>query len=115
MAVDNVLLAPIPRQSFSIELGGQPCTIRLVSILTWTYLDMTIDDVYVMRGAICLDRAPVKQYRTIPFVGNLFFVDTQGRDDPYYTGFETRFKLFYVTDDELLPPDFQERSYLRLF
>jgi hypothetical protein len=35
------------------------------------------------------------------FSGDLFFADTQGTNDPYYTDLGTRYLLVYVTPGEV--------------
>lgn len=85
-----------PAQTMSVLLGGQPCFISLYLRGTAVYMDLSINGVTLMSGAICLDRVRINRRNYIGFVGSLVFVDTQGASDPQYDGFGTRYKLVYL-------------------
>ena len=58
--------------------------------------NIKVDDVDIFKGQICLNNVDMVQYRNMNFVGNLRFLDTQGSEDPYYSGFGERWVLVYV-------------------
>lgn len=91
----------VPNQALTVTLGGQPCQINIVQKSTGVFLDLYVEETRILVGVICQDRNPVVRSVYLGFTGDLAFVDTQGEDDPTYTGFGTRFILCY-----LVPGDF---------
>lgn len=110
--VEIVPLESIVRQEFYAILGGQNFTLRIVSQGERTYLDAKIGDDYVIRGALCHDRVSLRQFRTRKMEGDFYFVDILGNENPYYTGFGSRFYLVWVSEDQALNPDLQLPGYL---
>ena len=49
----------------------------------------------VIAGRYCNDRVGLVRQAYLGFTGWLYFVDTQGGDDPYYTGLGSRYILVY--------------------
>lgn len=94
-----MLRIPIPAKpalSFAVTLGGQRCNIKIRQLTTGVYMDVAIGTVSIVSTAICLDRVRVIRYKYLGFIGDLMFVDTQGKTDPDYTGFGSRYQLVYV-------------------
>ena len=96
----KIPLSPVPAQSFKIKLGGQNCEIRVYYRFGSTYIDLRVDGVNVINGAICRDRQGVVQISQNAFRGNLLFVDMMSADDPVYTGFGNRWRFFYKAAGE---------------
>lgn len=93
----TVPLAQVPAQSLQIKLGDQQCEITIVEKFAGgVFLSLKANSVQILTNMVCRDRVVLCRYDYLPFVGQLFFVDTQGTSDPTYTGFGTRFKLGYV-------------------
>lgn len=90
-----------PAQSISVVLGGQSCKIVLRHKSTGLFFDLYIDDRPVVLCRICLDRTRLIRQKYFGFSGDLFFVDTQGTNDPEYNSIGTRYLLMYVTDEEM--------------
>lgn len=65
------------------------------------YIDLDVGTVRVISGAICNDRTNVRQFKTMPFRGGLFFVDQDGSSPPQHYGLGARWVLIYLTEDEL--------------
>lgn len=99
--VIEVPLSPTPGQRLQIVLDDQNVTLTLRQKGARMYIDLDVGVTRVMRGAICCDRTNVKQYKTMPFRGGLFFVDTEGREAPQFEGLGTRWFLMYLSEDEL--------------
>lgn len=97
----QVPLSPAPGQRLQIVLDDQNVTLAVRQKGARLYLDLDVSGTPVMSGAICSDRTNVKQYKTMPFRGGLFFIDTEGRDAPQFEGLGTRWVLMYLTEDEL--------------
>jgi len=96
-----VPLQAVPAQTFAVTLTGLPCQITLHHKTTGLFLDLVVNGSPVIQGALCLDRVLLVRDLYLGFIGDLAFVDIQGRDDPVYTGLGDRFLLFY-----LAPADF---------
>lgn len=111
-----VPLSAVPSQTLQIVLGGQNCSISvyiktgadladqtLQTPKQQTYMDLGYNGITVTTTALCLDQEQVlldRQY--LGFVGDFMFVDTQGNDDPVYTGFGTRWVLLYLEAADLV-------------
>ena len=96
MTLQVIPIESIPDQTFSIELNGQECQIRIYLRYQYMYMDLAVDDKIIFQGQICLNRVNMIQFPYHGFVGKLQFVDTQSNEDPYYTRFGERWILTYV-------------------
>ena len=85
-----------PAQSVNVQLGGQSCTIIVKVKRTGTYLDLYVNNALIVGGAQCLDHNKIVRAGYQGFVGELMFVDTQGKSDPTYPGMGSRFSLLYL-------------------
>lgn len=89
-----------PNRTIKVILNEQECTITLRQKGERLYLDLTVGDTAVCRGAVCLNLVPIVQVAQNTFSGNLVFVDIEGDSAPTYDGLNTRYFLVYYTDDE---------------
>ena len=89
----TIPLTATPSQTLSVTLTGQFCKMQIVQKSTGVFLSLTVGAVDVCNSSICLDRVSI--VRLPGLIGTLRFVDTQGVNDPEYTGFNTRYKLVY--------------------
>jgi len=96
MAVETIPVQQIPDQEFEITLGGQECKIRIFQRFRYCYMDLIVDDKTLFQGRICLNNVDLVKESYFNFNGELKFIDTQGENDPYYTGFNERWYLVYV-------------------
>lgn len=92
----TVTLSALPAQQFSVVLNQQNCTISLRQKTTGLFLDLTLDGVTVVAGALCRNMVRVVRQAYLGFKGDLVFMDTQGNDDPTYSGLGSRFVLLYL-------------------
>lgn len=92
----TVSLSPLKSQLVSVSLGGQHCVIRLVQRESALYLDLTSNGDVITQGAPCLYGNRIVRYPWLGFKGDLFFVDRQGQDDPFWRGLGQRFLLYYL-------------------
>lgn len=96
-----VPLQAIPSQSLKVVLGGQNCQLAVYQKPQGLFVDITADGVTQITGVIGRDMVPLNcRASYLGFVGNLLFADTQGSNDPTYTGLGTRFVLLYLTAAE---------------
>ena len=83
--MNTIPLRPVPNQSVSYMLDAIPHTLTIESRAGGLYLTLWRDGQYVLRN-----RA-LKSYAPVGF--GLQLVDTDGVDDPIYTGLGTRWVL----------------------
>lgn len=90
-------LDAVPSQTVNVTLANQPARISVRTIGTKLYF--SLDGIVTNR--ICRDRQRLlvdAQYQG--FTGEFAFVDTQGVDDPVFTGLGARFQLVYYNAGE---------------
>lgn len=83
-------------QSLTISLGGQMCKISINQRGANVHLSLNANGTDIVTNKLCRDRVRIVREIYLPFAGNLVFVDTQGKSDPDYSGFGTRYKLAYI-------------------
>lgn len=94
-------LTPTPSQQLSVTLGGQNCVINIYQKSTGVYADLFVSGNTLLTTVICHDRCKIVRYTYLGFTGDLSFIDTQGKSDPDYTLFGTRYLLVYLTPTEV--------------
>lgn len=89
-------LSAVAYQSLRVPLSGHAVRVDLQQRATGLYAAVWVDEVAVLAGALCQDRTWLvrSNARTLP--GDLAFADTQGTQDPDYTGLGARFVLVYA-------------------
>jgi hypothetical protein len=99
--MQRVPLQAMPNQTLAITLARQAAQIAVRQNGDNLYFDLMLGGEYIVRTRICRDRQRLlldAGYRG--FVGDFMFVDTQGSEDPYYTGLGARFALVYLAAGE---------------
>lgn len=86
-------LNPVGSQETSCTLNGQRCRLWIRQLATGLYLDLWLNNQLTVAGGICRDRVDILQNPASPLSGTLMCVDTQGTQDPDYTGLGSRFVL----------------------
>ena len=98
--MQSVPLQPVPSQSTKVVLGGQNCQILVYQKPQGCFVDINADGVDIVVGIIGRDAVPLVCREYTGFIGNLIFIDSQGSDDPSYSGLGDRFALVYLTAEE---------------
>lgn len=88
-------LLPVASQTFSVQLDNQNCQITLSQKSTGLFFDLSLNGNQIIASMICLNKVGLVREAYLGFSGQLVFFDTQGADDPYYTGLGSRFLLGY--------------------
>ena len=94
-AIVVVPLRAVPNQAVNVNLGGQNCTIVLYQRDPGLFCNLYRNNALVIGGVICQAYNPIVRDDYLGFIGDVFFADTQGNEDPYYTGLGSRFALCY--------------------
>ncbi len=97
----EVSLSPEKSQQFTVELGGQSCMIRLFQMNSAMYFDLSVEGGIKLQGVPCLNNTKLVRYPYLRFKGELFFSDLVGGDDPHWSELGVRFKLFYLSSEDL--------------
>jgi hypothetical protein len=95
----------VQAQTLRVVLNKLACRIDIYHKSPGLFLDLLVDDALIVGGVLCLDRVLIVRDLYLDFIGDIAFVDTQGRDDPVYTGLGTRWLLLH-----LAPADFIKRA-----
>jgi hypothetical protein len=94
-------------QLLQINLAQQICLIHIRQARYGVFMDLSAsgglgnvlgvgDPQPMLTGVVCEDRNRLVRDSYFNFVGDLAFIDTQGTDDPDYSGFGTRWFLIYL-------------------
>ena len=98
--MQTIPLQAVPSQTTSVVLGGKNCAIALYQKDQGLFFDLSADSQPIVAGVLALDANKLVCREYLGFPGNILFLDTQGNEDPYYTGLGTRFVLVYLTAEE---------------
>jgi len=104
--MQQIPLNSIPNQTINVQLAGQSCALNVYQKSTGLYMDVLVNDVLIIGGVICENLNRIVRSLYLGFIGDFAFVDTQGSNDPYYTGIGTRYYLLYFSPSELPPLPF---------
>jgi len=88
-------VSAVPSQVFTVQLSQQACKIALRQRRTGLFVDLSVDGAVMLQGVLARDRVRIVRDAYHGFTGDLFFMDTQGADDPDYTGLGSRWMLCY--------------------
>ncbi len=96
----TIPLQPVPSQSISFVVAGQNCQAKIYTAGGQMFADVQAGGVSLVSCVILRDAVPIVCRDYAGFVGNLVMIDTQGGDDPQYSGLGSRWQLVYLTADE---------------
>lgn len=92
----------VPRQELQAQLGGQNVSLTIAQNFYGLFMDTYLNGGLVVGGVTCQNLNRCVRMGYTGFLGDLVFFDTEGTDDPIYTGLGTRWVLLYFTQDELV-------------
>lgn len=98
--MQTIPIQPIPSQTVKALLSGQNCQINIMCKDQGCFVDVLIDNQPIVSSVIARDVVPIVCREYAGFAGNLIFVDTQGNNDPQYSGLGSRWNLVYLTEAE---------------
>ncbi|HHT1216623.1 hypothetical protein FMJ24_24500 [Klebsiella michiganensis] len=99
--MQEITLQAQTSQKFTVDLNGQICQIRIVQRSTGVYLDLYVNNAPVVLGVLCMNCVKLVRYSYLGFSGDLVIVDTQGETDPSYGELGSRYRLYYLTQEDL--------------
>jgi hypothetical protein len=90
-----VPLLTLPSQRLTVQLNGQSCDINVYQGIAGLYVDLGVNGSLVIGGVIAYDRNKIVRDPYLGFVGDIAFWDSQGTQDPDWTGLNQRYYLGY--------------------
>ena len=94
-------IRPLPNQTLQAQLGPQSASLHVYQTAYGLFVDVYVGNAMIVAGVIALNLNRIVRSLYLGFVGDLCFLDTQGADDPVYTGLGTRFLLLYLSPSDL--------------
>lgn len=95
MSAVLIPLQPAKSQVVTVQLSGQSCRIKVHHRTFGMYVDLYVNDALIIGGVLALNLNKIVRSKYLGFKGDLYFQDTQGRDDPQWQGLGSRFMLLY--------------------
>jgi hypothetical protein len=93
---------PVPNQTFSVLVGGQSCQITLATRSDGLfYFSLAVNNTPVVENVTCENANRLVRYAYLGFIGDFWFLDQQGTDDPVYTGLGSRWLLEYIEASDI--------------
>jgi hypothetical protein len=96
-----VPLAPVPWQTLAITLANQACRLDVYQRGEGMFVNLAVNDAVLVGGVAGQNRNRMVRSAYLGFAGDLAFLDTQGGDDPQYTGLGSRWLLFHLSPDDV--------------
>lgn len=91
----------VPSQTLQIVLNGQPTQIYIYQKTYGVFIDISLNNEIIIAGVLCENDHLIIRNTYLGYAGDFIFDDTQGSDDPTYTGLGTRFVLYYLSPADL--------------
>ncbi|WP_295372140.1 hypothetical protein [uncultured Pseudacidovorax sp.] len=96
--IQTIPLLAIANQKLSVTLNGQDVDLAFRQLTTGLYADISLGGKAIAVGTACLDRVKLVRHKYLGLKGDLYFVDTQGKEDPQHTGLGARWTLVYDSE-----------------
>jgi hypothetical protein len=97
----NVPILATASQILSVSLAGQSCRIDIYQKTPGLFLDLYVNDILIVAGVLGRNSTLMVRDVYLGFIGDLTFFDTQGSDDPLYSGLGARWLLLYLDAAEI--------------
>jgi hypothetical protein len=99
MAIRMIIpIQAVPAQRLATLVNWQSIELNIYQRYTGLYVDVGLNGLLVIGGVLALDRNKIVRDTYRNFIGDIAFWDSQGTQDPDYTGLGTRFFLGYWLD-----------------
>jgi len=97
----SIPLNAVPNQALTTNLANQSCQIELYQLDAGLFCNLYINNAPIVVGVICQNLNRLVRSLYLGFAGDLVFYDTEGANDPYYSGLGARYQLIYIEASEL--------------
>jgi hypothetical protein len=98
-------LLSVPSQTLQVVLNNQSVTLNIYQRFFGLFMDVYSSTDLIIAGVVCQNANYIVRSLYLGFSGDFSFLDSQGANDPYYTGLGTRYQLFYLFPSDL-PADY---------
>lgn len=95
-------LKAVPNQTLTVLLANQNCRINVYQRFYGLYVDLAIGAVPILNSVIAQQANRIVRYAYLGFIGDLVFFDTQGSNDPDFTGLGSRYQFVYLEAADLV-------------
>jgi|ERR1019366_5071051 hypothetical protein len=100
--MQSISLQAVPNQTLTILLATQLTKLRIYTLLDGNlYMDVEVNAEAVVTGVLCRNSTVIVRDAYHGFIGDLSFVDTQGNNDPVYSGLGSRYQLMYLSASDV--------------
>nr|DAH84765.1 MAG TPA: hypothetical protein [Caudoviricetes sp.] len=96
-----VPLQAVPNQAARVQLNNQNCQINVYQKDQGLFLDLLVDNAPIVMGVICQRTNRIVRDAYLGFLGDMMWLDTQGANDPEFSGIGARYVLAYLFPDEV--------------
>lgn len=94
--MQQIPLDAVPNQKVLITLANQNCEINIYQRMTGLFFDLFVDGVAIVTTRLCVDRVPIVRNKASGFIGEFYFYDNTGTQNPDYVGLSNNFTLVYI-------------------
>lgn len=99
MSFVEVPIQPLPNATFLAQLDNDTAQITVHTTDDGLFADVVYNGTPIATGRLCLDRVNINASHYRGLSGGLYFVDLRGSSDPVYSGFGSRYRLYYGDPD----------------
>ncbi len=99
--MQQIVTQPVASQQTRVVLDGQSCSISVYVKNQCMFFDLAVNGTQIAYAVQCKNQVSLVPTAYLGFAGWLVFFDTQGTDDPIYTGLGSRCVLLYLDSADL--------------
>lgn len=99
--MQQIFIQPVASQTTKVVLDGKSCEISVYVKNQCMFFDLTVNGMQIAYAVQCKNLVSLVPTSYLGFIGWLTFFDTQGTDDPIYTGLGSRWVLLYMDAADL--------------
>ncbi len=99
--MQTIPLQPVPSQDIQVTLDGQLCTLSIYVKNQCMFFNASVNGSPIAYAIQAVNLVHLVPTAYLGFTGVLVFYDTQGSDDPVYTGLGSRWQLLYLDQADL--------------
>lgn len=99
-----MLIVPVravPNQTLQVVLANQSCVLNIWQTPAGLFTDVYVGNTPIILGVLCQNLNRIVRDLYLGFVGDFWFSDQQGTDDPAYNGLGSQFLLEYLEASDL--------------
>lgn len=96
-----VPIQALKSQQVQVQLNGQACTLNIYQQAFGLYIDVYVGATLIIAGVIAENLNRIVRSIYLGFSGDFTFWDTQGTENPVYTGLGSRWQLVYMEASEV--------------